>query len=374
MPRCVCEILAIRFHSWLLAIVRSLHFLIGLWAVWAWPLKASGDASPARPLVEMTFEIHSLRVEREDPQVFRANAVFVFTWKSADLPGFEIEKLNFLNRASDLDQRAVLLTPKNPNGMRGVLIAVRGLFDATNNFSAYPFNRVRLPIIFELPKHQGIPVNIIDAEVAHRHSPPAVTESDSYSIKQIDLQTGPYFEVWSMDKNLLGFSDVEALGVFVDANHRPSRSLIMVFIPLGLIFAVIYSSLWWKEESASSRAVMASLFAATALAFSSINLQPNVSYPTGNTLAFTLLYLNLAIIGLCSVLAFRAAKRGEAEKFRRLRLAGRWAGLLLAVIGGASLAIWIVIQRNQPLHDWFEDSRRPPVLNANPKATSPSQK
>jgi len=344
--------------------MRIYLLLIAVWSALAWPLSASDRARSNGANVEMTFEIHSIRVEREDPQVFRASVVFVFTWNPSDLPGFDIEKLNFLNRASELDQRIIPLKSSTPGATRGVLIAARGLFDATNNFSAYPFNRVRLPFIFELPKHQGMPVNIIDAEVAHRHSPPAVMESDSYSIKKVELQCGPYFEVWSMDKNLSGFSDVEALGLFVDANHRPSRTLIMVFIPLLLIFAVIYSSLWWKEESASSRAVMASLFAATALAFSSINLQPNVSYPTGNILAFTLLYINLAIIGLCSVLAFRAAKRGDSERFRKLRHAGRWLGLVLGLVGGFSLALWIFIQRNQPLHDWFQDSRTPLMLGS----------
>ncbi len=338
-------------------------FLFSIIAVFLTHL-SQGETVPevAKPVVQMTFEIHSLRVEREDPQVFRANAVFVFTWNSADLPGFEINQLNFLNRASDLDLRAIPLSPISPDGMRGVIVMVRGGFDATNDFSAYPFNRVRLPIIFELPKYRGVPVSIIDAEIAHRHSPPALWESDSYSIDKVDLRIGPYFEVWSMDHSLSGFSDIEALGLFIDASHRPARSLIMVFIPLVLILGAVYSSLWWKEESTSSRAVMASLFAATALAFSSINLQPNVSYPTGNILAFTLLYLNIAIVGLPSLIAFRAAKRGDREKFRKIRIAARWAGLLFIAIGSSAWVLWIADHRSKPLHDWFHDSRRPPML------------
>ena len=342
------------------------RFLIaaGLWAFFTVALLAGNDGKPEQSCVEMTFEIHSLKIEREDPQVFRASVVFVFTWNSRDLPGFEIENLNFLNRISDLDQRPIPLSSTTPDGTRGVLIAVRGLFEATNDFSASPFNRVRLPMIFELPKYKGIPIKIIDAEVAHRHSPASVMESDSYSVKKISLQTGPYFEVWSMDKNLSGFSDVEALGVFVDANHRPSRSLIMVFIPLFFIFAAIYSSLWWKEEGTSSRAVMASLFAATALAFSSINLHPNVSYPTANTVAFIILYFNLAIVGLASLLAFRAAKRGDLEKFRKIRRTFRWLGLVVATIGFVAFVLWIIDLRNEPLHDWFQDSRTPLMLGS----------
>jgi hypothetical protein len=127
-------------------------------------LTAHAENPPASPTVAMTYEIHTLRIEREDPQVFRAVAVFVFTWNPSQLPGFKIDHLNFLNRASDLDQRAIPLTPRLSDGMTGVLISVRGLFDASNDFAAYPLHKVRLPLIFELPKYQGRSVKLVDAE------------------------------------------------------------------------------------------------------------------------------------------------------------------------------------------------------------------
>jgi hypothetical protein len=337
--------------------MKALLRLIPLWMILITNLLANSEASSEPAKILMTYEIHTLRIEREDPQVFRAVAVFVFTWNPAQVPGFGIEKLHFLNRASDLDQRAIPLTPRLSDGMTGVLISVRGLFDASNDFAAYPFHKVRLPLIFELPKYKGTPVKLVDAEIAYRHSPQAVVESDSYVISKMEAQQGPYFEIWSKSENLEKFSDINALAVVVDAEHRPTRSLIMVFVPLLLICGIVYSSLWWKEESAASRAIMASLFSATALAFSSINLQPNVSYPTGATLAFTVLYVEIAALGLFSLLAFRANKRGDAVAFRKFRAIGRWFGIVLLLAGCTALGAWLFHHRSKPLHDWFQDSR-----------------
>jgi hypothetical protein len=343
--------------------MKALLRLMPLWMILITNLLANSEASSEPPKISMTYEIHTLRIEREDPQVFRAVAVFVFTWNPDQVPGFSIEKLHFLNRASELDQRVIPLTPRLSDGMTGVLISVRGLFDASNDFAAYPLHKVRLPIIFELPKYKGTSVKLVDAQVPYRHSPQAVVESDSYVISKMEAQQGPYFEIWSKSENLEKFSDINALAVVVDAEHRPTRSLIMVFVPLFLICGIVYSSLWWKEESAASRAVMASLFSATALAFSSINLQPNVSYPTAATLAFTVLYLEIAVLGLCSLLAFRANKRGDAEAFRRLRSTGRWFGVVLLLAGCTALGAWLFHHRSRPLHDWFHDSRHQMMVN-----------
>jgi hypothetical protein len=343
--------------------MKALLRLLPLWMILVTNLLANSDASSEPPKISMTYEIHSLRTERDDPQVFRSVAVFVFTWNPSQVPDFTIEKLHFLNRASELDQRVIPLTPRLSDGMTGVLISVRGLFDASNDFSAYPFHRVRLPLIFELPKYKGAPVKIVDAQVPYRHSPQAVVESDSYVISKVEVQQGPYFEIWSKSENLEKFSDINALAVVVDAEYRPTRSLIMVFVPLLLICVVVYSTLWWKEEGTASRAVIASLFSSTALAFSSINLQPNVAYPTGATLAFTFLYLEIAALGLFSLLAFRANKRGDTQTFRRLRATGRWLGIILFVIGSIVLGAWLFNHRAKPLHDWFHDSRHQMMVN-----------
>jgi len=333
--------------------------------------KASLAAEPPQsgtgPVVHMTHETQVLTVDRNDPQLFRAVIVFGFTWDPKQLPGFEIGSLDFLNRAAAIEQRVTPMAPRKADGWVGVLITARGQFEASNNFAAHPFNIVRLPIIFEIPKDNGNSVQIADAESPFRHGPEPYAESDGYRIKTSKLKQGSYYEVWETDDIEDQKADVKAVGLIIDAEHVPARTFLMVFVPLLLIWGVIYSSLWWKEESACSRAVMASLFAATALAFSSINLQPNVSYITTGTLAFTLLYINLAVIGTFSVLAFRANKRGAADDFRRLRAIGRSvAGVLLAV-SVTVIVLWVVSRRDKNLIEWFDKSQPLSKISLEPK-------
>ena len=319
---------------------------------------------PEAPKVLLTHETQVIWMDRNDPQSFRVSIVLVFSWNPKEMPGFNITSLDFLNRASAVDQRIERLPVRPSDGLVGVLIAARGVFECSNDFSAYPFNIARFPVIFAVPEYKGRPVNIVNADIPYRHSPEQFCEADGFIIKSSQLMQGNYYEMWS--EQILGerSGDVFATGVIMDAEHRPARTFLMVFIPLLLIWGVVYSSLWWKEESACSRAIMASLFAATALAFSSINLQPNVSYLTTATLAFSLLYLNLATIGFFTVHSFRANKRGEAEGYRKWREIGRIVGGLLLILSVALLAIWVIYFRSQPLLDWFNESRKIPLLPA----------
>jgi len=324
-------------------------------------VRGSQQPSLTQPKVLLTHETQVLTLDRNDPQLFRASIVLVFCWNPKEMPGFDITTLDFLNRASSVDQRIERLPPRPSDGMVGVLIAVRGIFESSNDFSAHPFNIARFPVIFAVPEYSGVPINLVNADIPYRHSPEQFCSADGFIIESSQLLHGNYYEMWS--EQILGekSGDVFAAGVIIDAEHRPTRTFLMVFLPLMLIWGVVYSSLWWKEESACSRAIMASLFASTALAFSSISLQPNVSYLTTGTLAFSLLYLNLAVIGFFTVLSFRANKRGEAEGYRKWREVGRIAGSVLLILSVALITAWVLYFRSQPLLDWFNESRNIPL-------------
>ena len=357
---CLIASVQIATRVWLTAAMVALTGLI--------PMRAETDAQG--PIVTMTEEIQVLAMDRTDPQYFRATFVLVFTWDPRELPGFRIEQLEFLNRSAAVDQRAIPFPPRSSDGRVGVLVTVRGHFESSNDYAAYPFNIVRMPIIFETPRYQGKAVRIVDVDQIYNHAPEAFAVSDGYKIKSAATVEGRYHQLWDAGVFVDRAADVRAIGMIIDAEHRPERTVLMVFVPLLLIWGVIYSSLWWKEESACSRAVMASLFAVTALAFSSINLQPNVSYLTTGTLAFGFLYLNLAVVGTFSILAFRANKRADVDSFRRNRHRGRIAALALIVLTFVSLTAWVVWQRSSHLMGWLEDEH--PVETA-PAVPAPTQ-
>jgi hypothetical protein len=325
-------------------------------------LRGSLHPSPESPKVYVTHETQVIWLDRNDPQAFRISLVLVFSWNPKELPGFDITSLDFLNRAYVVDQRIEKLPPRLSDGFVGVLVAARGVFECSNDFTAYPFNIARFPVIFRVSEYKGKPVNLVNSDIPYRHAPEQFCEADGFIIKSAQLMEGNYYETWADQIQGTSNGDVYAAGVIIDAEHRPSRTFLMVFIPLLLIWGVVYSSLWWKEESACSRAIMASLFAATALAFSSINLQPNVSYITSATVAFTLLYLNLASIGVFTVLASRAHKVGQMENYRRWREVGRIVAGLLLTLSLLLIICWVIHFRGQPLLDWFNESRKMPLV------------
>jgi hypothetical protein len=126
-----------------------------------------------------------------------------------------------------------------------------------------------------------------------------------------------------------------------------------VLLPLLTIWGVSYSSQWWKEESAASRGVMASLFAATAVAIASTNLAPNVSCPTAVILAFCCYYISLMVLGVLTVMAFREKMRSNPDEFRRVRMIGRILGPVMLVGSVIFLCLWIMANRHPRNFEWI---------------------
>jgi len=319
---------------------------------------AEGGPSGHGPTVEVSQEIHFLELDRTRPKCVEIGAYLRFTWHPAELPQFGIGELHFLNKCMHVEQRIIQLKPRDSDGMTGAIVAVRGHFECANDFSAYPFNTARIPLIFERPAGDyslRVPRQQPDRLFLAKGRRGIL--SDSYRVIQATLHEGTFLEIWQDNELGAGSHDLRALALYIDASHRPVRAVCMVFLPLLCIWAVAYSSQWWKEESAASRSIMASTFAVAALAFSSINLQPNVSYMTTGILAFTMYYVNLFVFGLLTVMAFRADARDERDAFRLYRRIGRIAGPVMFVVCLAILMTWIFAHENASLVEWLADAR-----------------
>ena len=177
--------------------------------------------------------------------------------------------------------------------------------------------------------------------------------SYNFNIVKMGFVNGDYMTMWNGSSELNKVQAIPAISYYIETEHRPQRSLLMILLPLLLIWGVTYSSQWWKEESASSRAIMASLFSVVTLNYSAINLQPDVSYFTTMNWAFAAYYLNLLIIGTLTVLAFRENKRGNAVSFRFYRRTGRILGIVILVVSTLAIGLWVIHKRNLPPQPWL---------------------
>ena len=159
--------------------------------------------------------------------------------------------------------------------------------------------------------------------------------------------------MWNGSPELNKVQGIPAISYYIETEHRSQRILLMIFLPLLLIWGITYSSQWWKEESASSRAIMASLFSVVTLNYSAINLQPDVSYFTTMNWAFAAYYLNLIALGTLTVLAFRENKRGDTVSFRFYRRIGRILGIVILVVSTLAIGLWVIHKRNLPPQPWL---------------------
>jgi hypothetical protein len=177
--------------------------------------------------------------------------------------------------------------------------------------------------------------------------------SYNFNISKMGFVKGECVTMWNGGTELNRVQSIPAISYYIETEHRSQRSLLMIFMPLLLIWGITYSSQWWKEESASSRAIMASLFSVVTLNYSAINLQPDVSYLTTMYWAFAAYYLNLIGLGTLTVLAFRENKRGNAVSFRFHRRIGRILSIVILVVSTLAIGMWVIHKRNLPPQPWL---------------------
>jgi len=296
-------------------------------------------------------ELHSLNVDRLNPGSFKAEMAMEFRWDPKELPNFDFDEFVILNNVGEVYQQTTILPPRLSDGYVGALLLLRGTFESANDYAAYPFNHSRFSIVarklrgdFHLVEGKGSGVGI---------SQNVKPLSYNFTVKKMGFLSGEYVPMWNSDKDFDKVQGVPSICYYIETEHKPQRSLLMIFLPLLLIWGITYSSQWWKDESASSRAIMASLFSVITLTFSAINLQPDVSYITAMNWAFAAFYLNLLVLGTLTVLAFRENKRGDVVSFRFHRRIGRTLGIFLII--GSTLVIvgWIHHKRNLPQPPWL---------------------
>jgi hypothetical protein len=304
------------------------------------------------PAMLVKTELHSLTVDRLNPGSFKAEMAMEFRWNPKELPNFDFDPFVFLNSIGEVYQQTTLLPPRRSDGYVGALLLLRGSFACANDFAAYPFNHSRFSIVarklrgdFHLVEEEkGAGVGI------YQNVKPL---SYNFTVKKTGFLTGEYVPMWHSDKDFDKIQGVPSICYFIDTEHKPQRSLLMIFLPLLLIWGITYTSQWWKDESASSRAIMASLFSVITLTFSAVNLQPDVSYFTAMNWAFAAYYLNLLTLGTLTVMAFRENKRGDVVSFRFHRRIGRILGIILLIVSTLAIAEWVHHKRNLPQPPWL---------------------
>jgi hypothetical protein len=311
-------------------------------------------AENSLPVVHISQEVHDLELDRESPKYVLVAGHITFRWKVTQLPGFGISRLDFLNNTSAVEQAVVENSANGDNAT--VSVAFRGKFECHNNFSAYPFNTPRVSVIFKRPAGKYV-FHAPDLSKRDLQYMDSLSSSDSYTISGRSFLEGTFYKsLGSARESSSG--DIHAVGLYLDTTHKPLRTVILILLPLLAIWGVSYSSQWWKEESASSRGVMASLFAATAVAIASTNLAPNVSCPTAVILAFCCYYISLIVLGVLTVMAFREKTRSHPEEFRTIRRIGRILGPGMLLVSVVFLALWVRGNRLPDHFEWLED----PVL------------
>jgi hypothetical protein len=308
------------------------------------------------PLLRISQEVHDLELNRESPKYVLVAGYLTFQWYSKELPGFAINRLDFLNNIGEVEQSVE--ENSDDQGFLTITVAFRGKFECHNNFSAYPFNIARIPIIFKKPPGQyTLQAHSLSRQALNNLD--QLPQSDSYSIIGREFVEGVYYKAYGFhgQHEKVSEGDILALGLFLDVEHKPLRTLILVLLPLLTIWGVSYSSQWWKEESAASRGVMASLFAATAVAIASTSLAPNVSCPTAVILTFCCYYISLIVLGVLTVMAFREKTRAHPEEFRRVRLIGRIIGPVMLLASVVLLTIWVLNNRHADRFEWLDDPK-----------------
>jgi hypothetical protein len=305
----------------------------------------------ATPLMQVSTELHSLSVNRQNPGNFSAEMAMKFRWNPKELPDFHFDEFVFENNVGEVYQQVTLLPSRSSDGFVGALLLIRGTFESSNDFAAYPFNRSRFCIVARKLRQDFQLVDGRDSGVGISQNVKPL--SYNFTVNGTGFLKGDYVSVWSSNKDFDKVQGIPSISYFIDTEHKPKRSLLMIFLPLLLIWGITYSSQWWKDESASSRAIMASLFSVITLTFSAINLQPDVSYFTAMNWAFAAYYLNLLVLGTLTVLAFRANKRGDTATFRLWRRMGRVFGVILLIGSTLAIAEWVHHKRNLPAQPWL---------------------
>jgi hypothetical protein len=303
------------------------------------------------PVLGISQEIHDVELNRELPKYVEVAGIITFRWMDAEIPGFSINGLEFLNNTDPVVQSVEAKVDEA--GRSAVSIAFRGKFECHNNFSAYPFNMPRVPVVFRRPVGNYVLQAPALSEITLQ-GVDGLPQSDSYSVTGRHFLEGLYYRA-PVSHRASSQGDIHAVGLYLDLRHKPLRTTILVLLPLIAISLVSYSSQWWKDESAASRGIMASLFAATAVAVSSINLAPNVSCPTVVLIAFCCFYLGLIVLGILTVMAFREKTRTHPELFRKVRLTGRILGPVMMLVSIAFLTAWVQVNQKPDVYEWLQD-------------------
>ncbi len=308
------------------------------------------DAAPVvSDAVTMAIELQGVTPDAHVPQSFTAEVSIVLTWNPKLRPNFDPGTPEFLNTFGTYQPSIQTRTLAGENGMQHRFYNLQGTFEARNNHHAYPYARLVLPIVFFFPSAPEMANLIAAVPIQLGVSPGLGQDPDNFYLHAAMVTTGQWSDLWNPTQLIGEHPKLNAISLVLETRALTTRDTLMVRLPMFLCWLIAFSALWWKDESACSRAVMSSTFSLIALAIGAHPMGPPVGYMTTGSLSFALVYVNIILLSVTAVIASRAHSRHDDAVYRRIRFHGRVGALVLMV---ASIVVLIAYTQSviMPVH------------------------
>jgi len=290
-------------------------------------------------VVSAAIEIRQLYIMIDDPQLFVTRFDITYCWDPKKLPHFDPDSINFLNILDDPKIQSIPQA-KQPKGLRVASRIYEGRFMTINDTSAFPLDAHLLPILFTFPtsgEHEiKLVVNPGDLE-ASSHS----SRQEKLKISNVKFQEGQLFGTPMARTSTFRRASGPAYAIVVEATRELSGAALIIWLPMLVVWIIAYTGLWWKSIGAISRASVSALFTAAGLSMSTMTLRPHGDQLDGAILSFILIYLNIVVIMLLSLVAHRYLDNGHLKTYQKLRTNGRrYIAPAMLFISIATVAWW----------------------------------
>ena len=303
----------------------------------------------ASDAVTMAIELQGVTPDAHVPQSFTAEVSIVLSWNPKLRPNFDPGTPEFLNTFGANQPSLQSRTLFGENGIQHRFYNFQGTFEARNNHHAYPYARLVLPIVFFFPSAPDMANLIAAVPIQLGVSPGLGQDPDNFYLHAAMVTTGQWSDLWNPTQLIGDQPKLNAISLMLETRALTTRDTLMVRLPMFLCWLIAFSALWWKDESACSRAVMSSTFSLIALAIGAHPMGPPVGYMTMGSLSFALVYVNIILLSVTAVIASRAHSRHDDAVYRRIRFHGRVGALVLMV---ASICVLIAYTQSviKPVH------------------------
>lgn len=281
-----------------------------------------GCFSGSTTRINLAIEIRQLYIMTEDPQLFVARFDMTYCWDKKQLTGFDPDEIIFLNALSDPQIRK-LPQERQPEGLHLASRIYEARFMTISDTSGFPLDAHMLPIIFTFPEKRGLEIDLVVNDGDVEASSEALSE-EQLAIRGVSFFEGQLFGTPRARSATFRQSSGSAYAIVVEAARAVSGPALIIWLPLLAVWIVSYTGLWWKDNGAVSRASVSALFTAVGLSLATMTLRPKGDALDGAILSFILIYINIVVIVLISLVAHRYGATDGFRVYRRLRWLGRF--------------------------------------------------